>query len=140
MADRFMVYCTIITGIIKVKSCFSLYQFFSIKNCQIRNHEKKVALFLLVLCICKSICLFHIQEHKYFFSVHVLENKYLSWAINAPHCLIRNKPHYILLDHIKQCNDNITFLFNCNELLWTFVKVITWPHLWTRMPWTYSQD
>jgi hypothetical protein len=73
--------------------------------------NKKVALFLLALCINKNICLFHIYENKFFFSGHVLENKYLSWAIKAPRCQIRNKTHHIFLDHTKQCNDNITFSF-----------------------------
>ena len=51
---------------------------------------------LLALCINKNVCLFHIH---------------LSWAINAPHCLIRNKTQHHFFDHIKQCNDNSTFSF-----------------------------
>lgn len=46
-----------------------------------------------------------------FFSGHILENKYLFWAIIAPYCLIRNKTQHIFLDRIKQRNDNSTFSF-----------------------------
>jgi len=67
-----------------------------------------------------------------------LENKYLFWAINAPHGLIRKKPQHIFLDHIKQCNGNSIFSFVTIAL-----NICEGNHLATfmaRMSWIYSQD
>jgi hypothetical protein len=65
-------------------------------------------------CINKNICLFRIHENKYFFSGHILENKCLSWAINALQCLIRNKTSHIFLDHINPLNADLNP--NCHLL------------------------
>jgi hypothetical protein len=93
----------------RVKNCFSLDQHFSSKTVNIHTHEDKGCI-LLALSRNKNICLFLFMSTN-IFSDHILENKYLSWAINALQCLIRNKTQYIFLDHTKQCFGNSTLSF-----------------------------